>query len=79
LHSEKDSQLYNALAKRNQLKENVILITFEYIKARLSKQDLGSGDSQKMISLLDQAESFTGKQQLLNEIAGLREQLVSIQ
>ncbi|NQU65722.1 MAG: hypothetical protein HQ517_15785 [SAR324 cluster bacterium] len=55
------------------------MITFEYIKARLSKQDLGSGDSQKMISLLDQAESFTGKQQLLNEIAGLREQLVSIQ
>lgn len=79
LHSEKDSQLHNALAKRNQLRENVIAVSLEYIKDQLSKKDVGAGDAQKMISLLDQAESFTGRQQLLKEIDRLRDQLATIQ
>jgi len=79
LYSEKDSQLYNALAKRNQLRDSVIAISLEYIKGRLSKQEVGASDAQKLISMLDQAESFTRRQQLLKEIDTLREQLTAIQ
>ncbi len=79
LYSEKDSQLYNALAKRNQLRDNVIAISLEYIKTRLSKQEVGAGDAQKLMSMLDQAESFTRREQLLKEIDNLREQLNAIQ
>jgi len=79
LHSEKDSQLHNALAKRNQLRESVITVSLEYIKTRLSKREVGAGDAQKLISLLDQSESFTRRQQLLKEIDSLREQLSTIQ
>ncbi|MBU2643286.1 hypothetical protein KKI24_01155 [bacterium] len=78
LYSEKDSQLYNALAKRNQLKENVIAISLDFIKSRLSKQEVGAGDAQRLISLLDQAESFTRRQQVLTEIDRLREQLTAV-
>ncbi len=79
LHSEKDSQLHNALEKRNQLREGVITISLEYIKNRLSKQEVGPGDAQKLVGLLDQSESFTRKQLLLKEIDALREQLSTIQ
>lgn len=79
LYSEKDSQLYNALSKRNQLRDNVIAISLEYIRTRLSKQEVGAGDAQKLISMLDQAESFTRREQILKEIDHLREQLNAVQ
>jgi len=79
LYSEKDSQLFNALSKRNQMRDAVIAVTLEYVRGRLSRQEVAAGDAQKLLSMLDQAESFTRRQQLLKEIDSLREQLNAIQ
>ena len=79
VYSQIDSQLYNALSKRNQLRETVIAISLDFIRSRLSKQEVTRGDTQKLLGMLDQAESFTRKQHLLKEIDTLREQLNAIQ
>ncbi len=79
LFAETDSQLFNALTKRNQLRETVIHLSTDYVKSKISKSDLGGVDVQSLLNLLDQAESFTGKQKLLKVIEGLREKIVARQ
>jgi hypothetical protein len=79
LYAEKDAQLYNALKKRNQLRETVIVLSLDYIRDRLTKENLGGENPQRMISLLDQAESFTSRQQVLRDIGSLREKVMAVQ
>ncbi|MCP4296183.1 MAG: hypothetical protein GY786_11290 [Proteobacteria bacterium] len=79
LFAETDSQLFNALTKRNQLRETVIHLSTDYVKSKISKSDLGGVDAQSLLNLLDQAESFTGKQKLLKVVEGLREKIVARQ
>lgn len=79
LFAETDTQLFNALTKRNQLRETVIILSTDYVRSKISKSDLGGVNAQSLISLLNQAESFTGKQKLLKVIEGLREKIVARQ
>ncbi len=79
LYAETDNQLYTALNKRNELRENVILLTLEMVKLALSKQDLGGANARLMMDQLDLAESFTDEGQVLRNIEALREQLIAIQ
>jgi len=79
LFAETDAQLFNALTKRNQLRENVIIISMDYVKAKLTKSALGEADVQGLLNLLNQAESFTGKREMLKNIESLREKLVARQ
>lgn len=74
-----DAQLYNALMKRNQLRSEVILLSLEYIKINLAKEDLGGTTARNLMKLLNQAESFTRKQDLLTEIDALREKIIARQ
>jgi len=79
LYAEKDAQLYNALKKRNQLRETIIVLSLDYIKDKLAKETVEVEDSQKMVSMLDQAESFTSRQQVLRDIGMLREKVMATQ
>ena len=79
LYAEKDAQLYNALKKRNQLRETVIVLSLDYIKDKLTQDQLGGENAQKLVSMLDQAESFTSRQQVLRDISMLREKVTTSQ
>lgn len=79
LYAEKDAQLYNALKKRNQLRETVIVLTIDFVKSETSKENFGGEDPPKLLNLLDQAESFSSRQQVLKDIEELREKIISFQ
>jgi len=79
LYAEKDSQLYNALAKRNQLKGLIIVLTVDYVKTELSKNEVTAENAQRLFSLLEQSEAFSRKKQVLRDIESLKEQLNAIQ
>jgi len=79
LYAEKDAQLYNALSKRNELQETVIVLSLDYIKTKMAKEEIAAAEAQKMISLLDQAEAFTRRPQVLKDIEELREKLNTYQ
>jgi len=79
LYAESDAQLYNALTKRNQLRENVITLTMEFIEARLRQPNFGGSNAKTMLDQLDRAESFTGNTEVLKSIEQLREKLIAAQ
>ncbi len=75
LLAKKDAELFNALSKRNHLRESVIALTIDYVKSLLAKEDLGGANAENLIGLLGQAESFTRAKQVLKNIEELREKL----
>lgn len=79
LYAESDAQLYNALTKRNQLRENVITLTMEFIEARLRQPNFGGTSAKTLLDQLDRAESFTGVPDVLKSIEQLREKLIAAQ
>ncbi len=74
-----DSQLYSALMQRNKLRNTVIVLSLEYVKAKIANDSINSGDVPELIAMLDQAESFTRNQKVIKNIEVLRERLNSIQ
>lgn len=79
LYAQKDSELYNALAKRNQLRGLIIVLSIDYVKTELSKSEVTAENAQRLFSLLEQSEAFTRKKQILRDIETLKEQLNAIQ
>ncbi len=79
LLAEKDSQLYSALMQRNKLRNTVIVLSLDFVKTKLAREDVTIDDVNELTSLLDQAESFTRNQQVLKNIDRLREKISSIQ
>jgi hypothetical protein len=77
LYAEKDVELSNALSKRNELQEIIIGLSLDYVKTRMSKEDINPAAAQQMIALLDQAESFTRRPQILKDIEEFRIKLSS--
>ena len=74
-----DSQLYAALMQRNKLRNNVIVISLDYVKDRLATEQVGGSEANELISMLDQAESYSRNQQVIKNIELMREKLNSIQ
>ncbi|MDT8447415.1 MAG: hypothetical protein RRB13_11040 [bacterium] len=79
LYAESDAQLYNALTKRNQLRENVITLTMELIEGRLKQPNFGGSSAKTLLDQLDRAETFTGSPDVLKSIEQLREKLIAAQ
>lgn len=79
LYSETDAQLYNALTRRNQLRENVIILTMDLIRTKLKQVNLGGANVKSLMDNLDRAETFTGNPEVLKSIAQLREKLIAAQ
>lgn len=79
LYAESDAQLYNALTKRNQLRENVITLTMEFIENRLKQPNFGGSSAKNLLDQLDRAETFTGSPEVLKSIEQLREKLIAAQ
>lgn len=79
LYAERDAQLYNALKKRNQLRESVIVLSLDFIRDKLAQENLGGETQQRLVSMLDQAESFTSRQQVLRDIGVLRDKVMAVQ
>ena len=79
LYAEKDSQLYNALHKRNELRETVIILVVDSVKSALNKEGLGGANGKTLIDQLDLAESFTDEGNTVRAISELREKLIAAQ
>jgi len=79
LYAESDAQLYNALTKRNQLRENVITLTMELIENRLKQPEFGGTSAKNLLDQLERAETFTGNPEVLKSIEQLREKLIAAQ
>jgi len=79
LYAESDAQLYNALTKRNQLRENVITLTMELIESRLKQPNFGGTSAKNLLDQLERAETFTGNPDVLKSIEQLREKLIAAQ
>ncbi|OGH01082.1 MAG: hypothetical protein A2600_11460 [Candidatus Lambdaproteobacteria bacterium RIFOXYD1_FULL_56_27] len=79
LYAESDAQLYNALTKRNQLRENVITLTMELIESRLKQPNFGGSSPKTLLDQLERAESFTGNPDVLKSIEQAREKLIAAQ
>lgn len=74
-----DSQLYSALMQRNNLRNTVIVLSLEYVKEKIAAESVSSSDAPELIRMLDQAESFSRNQTIINNIEALRERLNSLQ
>ncbi|MCP4751283.1 MAG: hypothetical protein GY866_10340 [Proteobacteria bacterium] len=79
MHAKTDDELFKALAQRNELRKHVIVLSIGHVNDRLAKEDFSPDESQKLISLLDRAESFTRNQKMLMDIGKLRESLIAHQ
>jgi len=79
LYAESDDQLFNALNSRNQLRESFIGSVFDMVNTKLGTQNLDSGMISELMRALDQAEAFSGNQQILAKIDALREKVVAKQ
>ena len=79
LYADSDAQLYNALTKRNQLRENVITLTMELIENRLKQPNFGGTSAKSLLDQLERAETFTGNPDVLKSIEQLREKLIAAQ
>ncbi|MDH5560061.1 MAG: hypothetical protein OEY59_04315 [Deltaproteobacteria bacterium] len=75
LYAKTDSQLYNALGDRNRLRDEIINLTVNHIVDKLSKDKPEVAEINEMKDLLNQADSFTGKNDKLKQIDQLRKKL----
>lgn len=76
LYAETDSQLFNSLTKRNQLRDSVINLTLGLVKGQLNKKRLSNIQIRNLMTRLDVAESYSRNQQTISNIEKLRQQLV---
>ena len=74
-----DSQLYAALMQRNKLRNNVIVLTLDYVNDRINSEELNTSEASELVGMLDLAESFSRNPQVIRNIERLREKLNSIQ
>jgi hypothetical protein len=79
LLASEDSQLYAALLQRNKLRNNVIVLSLDYVNERLASETVQTVEVAELVGMLDQAESFSRNQQVIKNIELLREKLNSIQ
>ena len=79
LYSETGEQLFKALSKRNQMRETFIVIALGTVKTKLGKEPIDSSNITDLMNTLDQAEAFTGDEQVLENIEKLREKLIANQ
>jgi hypothetical protein len=75
LFAKTDKQLFDALTKRNVLREQVIVLSSGYVNSELSKRP-GGADTQSLLFILDRAESLTGKERLIRSIERLRDKVM---
>lgn len=79
LLAEQDAQLYSALMQRNKLRNTVIVLSLDYVKNKLATETVASSEVDRLTSMLDQAESFTRNQKVIENIDMLRDKLSSVQ
>jgi hypothetical protein len=79
LYAETDDQLFSALSSRNQLRETYIATAIKVVTQKLGTETLDNSEVSDAMLILDQAEAFTGNQQLLKKIDVLREKVIAKQ
>jgi len=79
LYAETDDQLFSALTSRNQLRETYIAAAIKVVTNKLGMDTLNNSEVSDVMLTLDQAEAFTGNQQLLKKIDKLREKVIAKQ
>ncbi len=79
LYAKNDANLQRALNLRNQLQEQIAMLTLQLVATMMHNVDaMDSSEYRQLIERLDTAEKYTSDAELLRQIATMRKRLVAI-